>query len=206
MSQVVDLAHPAGLDDSQQSTPLTPKSFFGSEQEHDSDIESCATTVPETVMAEQVANDVVKEAQSVGPAPIDDSASTTNTPAVTGELPAGTAITKANSSEASSSKAIANGTGAASDDTAHVSEQAEGQATAVSRDDKEHRSRTNSSRSRVSIPAHHSPSAMATPATIRRPTRKLWPTLAAAQTQTSAAPAALTSRSAMQTMCGRTPW
>jgi hypothetical protein len=158
MSQVVDLAHPAGLDDSQQSTPLTPKSFFGSEQEHDSDIESCATTVPETVMAEQVASDVVKEAQSVGrPAPIDDSASTTNTPAVTGELPAGTATTKANPSEASSSKAIANGTGAASDDTAHVSEQAERQAIAVSRDDKVYWATPNKSRWRTRSPAHHSP-------------------------------------------------
>ncbi|KAH7398142.1 hypothetical protein BKA66DRAFT_591990 [Pyrenochaeta sp. MPI-SDFR-AT-0127] len=45
-------------------------------------------------MAEQVINDVVKEAQSVGrPAPIDDTASTTNTPAVNGELPSGPAIT-----------------------------------------------------------------------------------------------------------------
>ena len=138
MSQVEDLGHPAGQD-SQQSTPLTPKSFFGSEHEHDSDIESCATTVPETVMAEQVANDVVKEAQSVGrPAPIDDSASTTNTPAVNGEPPAGTATTKPNPPEASSTQVIANGADAASASSAHVSEKAEGDAAAVSRADKEH--------------------------------------------------------------------
>jgi hypothetical protein len=138
MSQVEDFGHSAGQD-SQQSTPLTPKSFFSSEHEHDSDIESCATTVPETVMAEQAANDVVKEAQSVGrSAPIDDSATTTNAPAVNGEPPAGTATTIPNPLEASSTHAIANGTDAASASSAHVSERAEGHAAAVSRDDKQH--------------------------------------------------------------------
>lgn len=47
-------------------------------------------TVPHTVMAEQVTNDVVNEAQSVGrPAPIDDTATTTNSSAVNGEQPSG---------------------------------------------------------------------------------------------------------------------
>jgi hypothetical protein len=134
MSHVEDSGRPAGLD-SQQSTPLTPKSLVGSEQEHHSDIESCATSVPETVMAEQVANDVVKEAQSVGrSAPIDDSASTTNTPAVNGEPPSGTPNTKAIPREASSTKPTVNGTDAPAHASAHVSDKAEGNAAAVSRD------------------------------------------------------------------------
>jgi hypothetical protein len=134
MSHVDDVGRPAGLD-SQQSTPLTPTSFFGSEQEQLSDIESCATSVPETVMAEQVANDVVKEAQSVGrSAPIDDSASTTNTPAVNGESPSGTATTtKATPQEASSTKPTVNGTDAPSAGSAYVSDKADGQAAPVSR-------------------------------------------------------------------------
>jgi hypothetical protein len=209
MSHVEDLGLPAGLD-SQQSTPLTPKSFFGSEHEHESDIESCATTVPETVMAEQVANDVVKEAQSVGrPAPIDDTASATNTPAVNGEPPAGAATTTPNPPEASSTKALANGTDAASADSAHVAEKADGQAAAVSRDGKERWGGTNSSRARTSSPAHHNmsldiPSPMAPPTNFRRPSRKLWQTRAVDQTPTSAAPAALISRSGTQATYGRT--
>ncbi|KAF2031558.1 hypothetical protein EK21DRAFT_63068 [Setomelanomma holmii] len=79
--------HSAGPD-TQLSTPTTSISSF--DTEHASDNDSLATTVPETVMAEQVTKDVVKEAQSVGrPAPIDDTASTTNTPAADGELPLG---------------------------------------------------------------------------------------------------------------------
>jgi hypothetical protein len=136
MAHAEHLGHPAGLD-SQQSTPLTPKSsFFDAEHdhEHESDIESCATTVPETVMAEQVANDVVKEAQSVGPsAPIDDSASTTNTPAVNGEVPSGPATTKPTSLDASSNPPTVNGTGAASASSVHVSDKAGGLAATVSR-------------------------------------------------------------------------
>jgi len=77
--------------DTQLSAPVTPVSV---DSEHESDMESLATTVPETVMAEQVTKDVVKEAQSVGrPAPIDDTASTTSTPAVNGETPSGPATT-----------------------------------------------------------------------------------------------------------------
>ncbi|CAN9196968.1 unnamed protein product [Alternaria alternata] len=130
MSHVDDVGRPAGLD-SQQSTPLTPTSFFGSDQGQLSDIGSCATSVPETVMAEQVANDVVKEAQSVGrSAPIDDSASTTNTPAVNGEPPSGTATTKTTTSEASSTKPILNGADAPSADSAHVSDKTQGHAAA----------------------------------------------------------------------------
>ncbi|KAI4961358.1 hypothetical protein J4E86_000386 [Alternaria arbusti] len=126
MSHVEDSGRPAGLD-SQQSAPLTPTSLFGSDQEHLSDIESCATSVPETVMAEQVANDVVKEAQSVGrSAPIDDSASTTNTPAVNGEPPSGTATTKPTPREASPTKPTVNGTGAPATGSAHVSDKADG--------------------------------------------------------------------------------
>jgi hypothetical protein len=82
-------------------------------------------------MAEQVANDVVKEAQSVGrSAPIDDSASTTNTPAVNGEPPSGTATTKTTTSEASSTKPILNGADAPSADSAHVSDKTQGHAAA----------------------------------------------------------------------------
>ncbi|KAL5117931.1 hypothetical protein ACEQ8H_004250 [Pleosporales sp. CAS-2024a] len=77
--------------DTRLSAPVTPVSA-GSE--HDSDMASVAATVPHTVMAEQVTKDVVKEAQSVGPlAPIDDTASTTSTPAVNGELPSGPTTT-----------------------------------------------------------------------------------------------------------------
>ncbi|KAL6710281.1 hypothetical protein ACN47E_009227 [Coniothyrium glycines] len=62
-------------------------------------------------MAEQVAKDVVKEAQSVGrPAPIDDTASTTNTPAVNGDPPSGTATTNNKSHETSSGTDDLNGT------------------------------------------------------------------------------------------------
>jgi hypothetical protein len=134
-SHMGDRGHPARAN-SQRSTPLTPTSFFKSEHKHNSDIESCANAVPETVMAEQVANDVVKEAQSVGhSAPIDDSASTTNDPAVNGDPPSGTATTKPTSPEASSSKPTANGIDTASTGSAHVSQKAQGQAGAVSRDD-----------------------------------------------------------------------
>ncbi|CAA9965108.1 hypothetical protein PTMSG1_08467 [Pyrenophora teres f. maculata] len=133
MSHVDPLGHSAGLD-SQQSTPVTPASFFDSDNEHDSDIVSCATTVPETVMAEQVAKDVVKEAQSVGPsAPIDDSASTTNSPAVNGASPPATATTTPNSLEASSTKPTANGANVTSIASVHV----DGLAPAVSRGDEE---------------------------------------------------------------------
>jgi hypothetical protein len=67
----------AGLD-AQRSTPVTPVTPLSVDTEHESDVDSLATAVPETVMAEQVTKDVVKEAQSVGrPAPIDDTASTT---------------------------------------------------------------------------------------------------------------------------------
>lgn len=55
-------------------------------------------------MAEQVTNDVVKEAQSVGrPAPIDEPASTTNSSAVNGEQPSGPANTNSKSSDTSAS-------------------------------------------------------------------------------------------------------
>ena len=71
---------PAGLD-SQRSSPVTPtSSFHDTDTEHSSDNESLATTVPETVMAEQVSKHAVNEAQSEGrPAPADDSTSTTTT-------------------------------------------------------------------------------------------------------------------------------
>ncbi|KAH4400453.1 hypothetical protein HBI24_080700 [Parastagonospora nodorum] len=74
-------------------------------------------------MAEQVTKDVVKEAQSVGrPAPIDDTASTTSTPAVNGETPSGPATTAS-----ATSKPTPNATDAASASTApadnvHVSD------------------------------------------------------------------------------------
>lgn len=191
MSHVDDVGRPAGLD-SQQSTPLTPTSFFGSDQGQLSDIGSCATSVPETVMAEQVANDVVKEAQSVGrSAPIDDSASTTNTPAVNGEPPSGTATTKTTTSEASSTKPILNGADAPSADSAHVSDKTQGHAAAVSRDYAEFRRGPNSSRARASSQMHHgksldSPTSTAYPANIWQPSRRLWQTRVVAQIPTLA--------------------
>ncbi|KAF2855586.1 hypothetical protein T440DRAFT_158453 [Plenodomus tracheiphilus IPT5] len=73
-------------------------------------------------MAEQVAYDVVKEAQSVGrSAPIDDSASTTSTPAVNGELPSGPTTSKHDSPQAPSAVTLAHKADAASTDGAHVS-------------------------------------------------------------------------------------
>lgn len=66
--------------------------------EHHSDSHFSPPAVPHTVMAEQVTNDVVKEAQSVGPsAPIDDTASATNTSAASGEQPSGPATTDSKS-------------------------------------------------------------------------------------------------------------
>lgn len=177
MSHVEDSGRPAGLD-SQQSAPLTPTSLFGSDQEHLSDIESCATSVPETVMAEQVANDVVKEAQSVGrSAPIDDSASTTNTPAVNGEPPSGTATTKPTPREASPTKPTVNGTGAPATGSAHVSDKADGDVAAVSSEEEACGRGVNSSRARTSSRMHHgtipnSPTSMASRANIWRRSRK----------------------------------
>ena len=207
MSHVDDVGRPAGLD-SLQSTPLTPTSFFGSEQGQLSDIESCATSVPETVMAEQVANDVVKEAQSVGrSAPIDDSASTTNTPAVNGEPPSGTATAKATPQEASSTKPTVNGTDAPSVGSAHVSDTAEGHAAAVSRGDGQPRRGSNSNRARASSLMHpgknlDSPTSMASPANIWQPSRKLWQTRAVAQIPTLAVREASISQNGMEFTCG----
>ncbi|KAF2129532.1 hypothetical protein P153DRAFT_291331 [Dothidotthia symphoricarpi CBS 119687] len=99
---------PAG-GDSHLSSPTSPTSAFGSE--HESDRESLATTVPETVMAEQVTNDVVKEAQSVGhAAPTDDTASTTSSSAANGEPPSGpntTTTSSLSTSVASAADALA---------------------------------------------------------------------------------------------------
>ncbi|KAF1919617.1 hypothetical protein BDU57DRAFT_536577 [Ampelomyces quisqualis] len=84
--------------DTQRPTPTAPVSPSGAE--HESDKASCAPTVPETVMAEQVTKDVVKEAQSMGhPAPIDEPASTTSNPAANGELPSGPATTTSTTPE-----------------------------------------------------------------------------------------------------------
>lgn len=59
-------------------------------REHHSDKDTfVALTVTQIVMAEQITHDVVKEAQSMGgPAPIDDTATSTNTPAGNGALDA----------------------------------------------------------------------------------------------------------------------
>jgi hypothetical protein len=105
--------------DTQQSSPISPVSLF--ESEHESDNDSLPTTVAETVMAEQVTKDVVKEAQSMGrPAPIDDTASTTNTPAANGELPSGPA-TATSTSEQHPRATDATRADAASAGDAHVS-------------------------------------------------------------------------------------
>jgi hypothetical protein len=114
----MDEARAAGLD-TQQSSPISPVSFF--ESEHESDNDSLPTTVAETVMAEQVTKDVVKEAQSVGrPAPIDDTASTTNTPAANGELPSGP-VTANSTSDQHPRTTDATSADAASAEDAHVS-------------------------------------------------------------------------------------
>lgn len=108
-------------------------------------------------MAEQVAKDVVKEAQSVGrPAPIDDSASTTNDPAVNGDPPSGTATTKPTPPEAPSTKPTMNGTDSASTGGAHVLDKAQGPAAAVSRDDLGYRGGIDSVRRTTSSQAHRS--------------------------------------------------
>jgi hypothetical protein len=124
--------HAAGPD-THLSAPTTPVSLISTE--HESDNESLATTVPETVMAEQVTKDVVKEAQSVGrPAPIDDTASTTNTPAANGELPSGPATTHATTSELNSTATNATIADAASAGNVHVSGKDLGAAAAVCSD------------------------------------------------------------------------
>ena len=66
----------------------SPARTFLDHVEHQSNSKSSTATVPGTVMAEQITNDVVKEAQSVGrPAPIDDTATTTKPSAASGEQP-----------------------------------------------------------------------------------------------------------------------
>lgn len=94
--------HDAPPSASSTSTSVTPA-------EQHSNNNSSTATVSETVMAEQVTNDVVKEAQSVGlSAPIDDTASTTNSLAANGEQPSGPATTtNSKSSEAPSASANA---------------------------------------------------------------------------------------------------
>jgi hypothetical protein len=125
--------HAAGAD-TQLSAPTTPVSLISTSTEHESDNESLAT-VPETVMAEQVTKDVVKEAQSVGrPAPIDDTASTTKTPAASGELPSGPATTHATTSELKSTATNATSADAASAGNVHVSGNDLGAAAAVCSD------------------------------------------------------------------------
>lgn len=116
--------------DTQLSAPTNP--VTSPNVEHDSDKAFLATTVPETVMAEQVTKDVVKEAQSMGrPAPIDDTASTTNTPAAHGELPSGPATSSSTTSEPISTATNATSTDAAPADNVHVSGKAAGDAAVV---------------------------------------------------------------------------
>jgi hypothetical protein len=115
--------------DTQLSGPGTPVSV---DTEHESDVESLATTVPETVMAEQVTKDVVKEAQSVGrPAPIDDTASTTSTPAVNGETPSGPATINSTTSEPTSTATNTTSADITPADHVHVSDRPIGAAAAV---------------------------------------------------------------------------
>ena len=106
---------------------------FVSHAEHQSNSTSSPATVSETVMAEQVTNDVVKEAQSVGPsAPIDDTASTTNSSAANGEQPSGPTNTNSNPSEAPSASTNATTTDSASAAGAQASPNTDGQAATVS--------------------------------------------------------------------------
>ena len=96
--------------------------------EHDSNNNSSTATVPETVMAEQVTKHVVKEAQSVGPsAPIDDTASTTNSLAANGEQPSGPATTT-NSKSIQAPSASANATTTTTTTTTESASAADAQA------------------------------------------------------------------------------
>ena len=105
--------------------------------EHDSNNNSSTATVPETVMAEQVTKHVVKEAQSVGPsAPIDDTASTTNSLAAHGEQPSGPATTNGTSSELPSASTNATTTDSASAAGARASANSDGLAATVSAEDR----------------------------------------------------------------------
>ncbi|KAJ4990339.1 hypothetical protein SVAN01_04221 [Stagonosporopsis vannaccii] len=84
--------------DTLPSVSATPTVNAHTDQQSNSN--SSPAAVPKTVMAEQITNDVVKEAQSVGrPAPIDDNASTTNSSAANGEQPSGPATTNSKLSE-----------------------------------------------------------------------------------------------------------
>jgi hypothetical protein len=195
--------HAAGQD-TQLSAPATPVSLVSTE--HESDNESSATTVPETVMAEQVTKDVVKEAQSVGrPAPIDDTASTTSTPAAHGELPSGPATTHATTSEPTSTATNATSADAAPAGSVHVSGKDLGVPAAVRSDGRGTTGWTNRHRRRAikSAPAHQprTPRSLFLTAILAS---RLLRTQAAAQTPTSADQAAWTSQNATPTMCGRT--
>lgn len=120
--------------DAQQSASSASTSV--THAEHDSNNNSSTATVPQTVMAEQVTNDVVKEAQSMGPsAPIDDTASTTNTLAATGEQPSGPATTNGKSSEAPPASTNATTTDSASAAGAQASANSDGTAMTVSVED-----------------------------------------------------------------------
>ncbi|KAJ4379735.1 hypothetical protein N0V86_004917 [Didymella sp. IMI 355093] len=118
--------HDALQSASSASSPVT-------HAEHDSNSNSSTATVPETVMAEQVTNHVVKEAQSVGPsAPIDDTASTTNSLAAHGEQPSGPATANAKPSEAPSASTNATTTDSASAAGTQASANSDGPATTTS--------------------------------------------------------------------------
>ena len=87
-------------------------------------------------MAEQVTNDVVKEAQSVGPsAPIDGTASTTNSSAANGEQPSGPATTNSKLPEPPSASTNATTTDAAPAAGAQASANSDGNAATVSVED-----------------------------------------------------------------------
>lgn len=71
-----------------------------------SDSKSLPCAVAKTVMAEQVTSHVVNEAQSMArPASIDDTASATNSRAVNGDLPSGSATAQTTSPVALSTNA-----------------------------------------------------------------------------------------------------
>ena len=117
--------------DASLSASSAPPSVNHAEQQSNNN--SSTATVPGTVMAEQVTNDVVKEAQSVGrPAPIDDTASTTNSSAANGEQPSGPATTNSKYSEAPSASTNATTTDAALAAAAQPSANGDGQAATVS--------------------------------------------------------------------------
>ena len=105
------------------------------EEPHSDNGSLAAPTDPRIVMAEQITHDVVKEALSMGgPAPVDDTATTTNHSAGTGEVPSSLTTTNSKASyEISPTAANVASTDAIEGDDRHASEVESGDTANVSR-------------------------------------------------------------------------